>query len=255
MKSVEHKSSTILITGGSRGIGKALAIGFSREGWQVAIIARDEKELTRTYERLSPHPRGHFVQSCDISVWADCLVIAEQVKEQFGCLNVLINNAFGYGERPLFEMEAGEIHDLFEICATGTALITKALLDILEEGCKKSKRKSQIINIVADWGFPMHNILTGTSVYVAGKYAVHGLGVALHREIAPRGINVTNVYPGITASSLDIDDGLERIREKFGNKAIPLKDLIRVIIGCTELDSSVIRHLIISPDNPEYDGL
>ena len=252
---MKHKASAALITGGSRGIGRALAIGFSREGWQVAIIARDEEELARTYERLSPHPQGHSMQSCDISLWSDCLVVAEQVKEQFGYLNVLINNAFGYGEQPLSEMGSGEIHDLFETCTTGTALITKALLDLLEAGYKASRRKSQIINIVADWGFPMHNILTGTSTYVAGKYAVHGFGVALHREIAPRGINVTNVYPGITASSLDIDDELGKVKEEFGNTAIPLGDLIKVIINCTKLDSSVIRHIVISPDNAEYDGL
>lgn len=252
---MKHRDLTLLITGASKGIGRALAVGFSREGWRVAIIARNEEGLTRTYETLAPHPKDHFFQPCDISMWSDCLGVAEQAKEQFGYLNVLINNAFGYGERPLFEMGAGEIHDFFETSATGTVLITKALLSLLEQGYKTIRRKSQIINIVADWGFPMHNIFTGTSVYVAGKYTVHGFGVALHREVAPRGVNVTNVYPGVVASSFDIDNKPDKVRKESGNTAILLKDLVKIVIGCTKLDSSVIRHVVISPDNPKYNGL
>ncbi len=84
---------------------------------------------------------------------------------------------------------------------------------------------------------------------------MHGFGVALHREVAPKGINVTNVYPGIVASSLDIDDDLDRLRDEFGNTAIPLKDLVNLILTTTILSSSVVRHIVLSPDNPTYDGL
>jgi short-subunit dehydrogenase len=101
----------------------------------------------------------------------------------------------------------------------------------------------------------MHNVMTGTSTYVSGKYAVHGFGVALHKESAPLGINVTNVYPGIVASSLDIDDSFDQFRANFGETAIPLQDLVACILAVTELRSSVVRHLVLSPDNPTYNGL
>ncbi|MBT9175371.1 MAG: putative ketoacyl reductase [candidate division WS2 bacterium] len=251
-KNNEH---SVVITGASKGIGRALAIGFSRQGWRIALLARNEEGLHKTYKRLDPHPKGHIVQPCDISVWTDCQKAVERVKGQFGYINALINDAFGYGEKPLEEMDPGDIHDFFETSATGNVLVTKAFLGLLEESFKATSKKSQIINIVADWGFPMHNLFTGTSIYVAGKYAMHGFGVALHREVAPKGINVTNVYPGIVASSLDIDDDLDRLRDEFGNTAIPLKDLVNLILTTTMLSSSVVRHIVLSPDNPTYDGL
>jgi NAD(P)-dependent dehydrogenase (short-subunit alcohol dehydrogenase family) len=252
MKNVER---SIVITGASKGVGRALAIGFSRRDWRIALLARNEEGLFETYKQLKPHPKEHMVQPCDISVWTDCQKAVDRVKDQFGYVNAMINNAFGYGEKPLEEMDPGDIHDFFETSATGNALITKSFLQLLEEGFRATSTKSHIINIVADWGFPMHNIFTGTSIYVAGKYALHGFGVALHRETAPKGINVTNIYPGIIGSSLDLDDTIDRHREEFGNTAIPLKDLVDLILFTTELSSSVIRHVVLSPDNPSYDGL
>jgi 3-oxoacyl-[acyl-carrier protein] reductase len=250
-----NNERTVVITGASKGIGRALAIGFSRKGWRVALMARNEEGLYETYKRLEKHLKGHIVQPCDISVWTDCQTATDRVKDQFGYVTVLVNDAFGYGEKPLEEMDPGDIHDFFETSTTGNVLITKAFLPLLEGGFKATSNKSQIINIVADWGFPMHNLFTGTPIYVAGKYALHGFGVALHREIAPKGINITNVYPGIVASSLDIDDDLDRFHKEFGNTAIPLRDLVNTVLFATELSSSVLRHIVLSPDNPTYDGL
>lgn len=246
---------SVVITGASKGIGRALAIGFSKRGWRIALLARNEEGLYETYKKLEPHPKGHIVQPCDISLWTECQSAADRVREQFGYIRVLINDAFGYGEKTLEEMDPGDIHDFFETSVTGNVFVTKSFLGLLEDGFKTTSDKSQIINIVADWGFPTHNIFTGTPIYVAGKYALHGFGVALHREIAAKGINVSNIYPGIVASSMELDDSMERFREEFGNSAIPLKDLVNLILFTTELSSSVVKHIVLSPDNPTYNGL
>jgi NAD(P)-dependent dehydrogenase (short-subunit alcohol dehydrogenase family) len=254
----KQKSELLLhaaVTGASKGIGRAISTGFSRHHRRVALLARNEEGLRETYDLLSETPNNHLIQPCDISMWNDCQKAAERIEDQFGYLNILVNDAFGVGEESLEDMDPGAIHEFFATSASGTALITKALLPLLIKGFEKTSRKSQIINVVADWGFPMHNIFTGTPIYVAGKYAVHGFGVALQREVAPKGINVTNIYPGITASSLNIDDNISTIRKEFGNKAIPLKDIVDIILSCTTLSSSVIRHLVVAPDNPDYDGL
>jgi len=245
----------VAVTGASKGIGRALAIAFSRKGWRVALLARNEQALYESYTRLTPHPGEHLVQPCDISVWTDCQNAADRVAERFGGIDLLINNAFGSAEKSLAELDPGDIHDFFETSVNGTVLITKAFLPVLQQRHKAHDRKTQIINIVADWGFPMHNILTGTPSYVAAKYAIHGFGVALHRDVASTGINVTNVYPGIVASALDIDDPMERVREVHGDTAIPLSDLVSLVTFLTTLESSVIRHVVISPDNPVYNGL
>ena len=249
------RTGNAVITGASKGIGRALAIALSRAGWRVALLARNEEGLTETEGRLLKQSKEHLIIPCDISMWNECQRAHEHIAEEFGNLHVLINNAFGYGESPLFEMDPGQIHDFFATAASGTALITKALLPLLEGGYKTSQRKSQIVNVVADWGFPMHNVMSGPSVYVSGKYAIHGFGVALHRETAPRGINVSNLYPGIVASDLDIDVPLEVVRQQKGVSAIPVIDIARLVIGMLNLESSVVRHLVVSPDNPDYNGL
>jgi NAD(P)-dependent dehydrogenase (short-subunit alcohol dehydrogenase family) len=246
---------TVVVSGASKGIGRALAIGFSRKDWRVVLIARGEEGLYETLKRLDQNVDGHLIQPCDISIWTDCQNAADRVSQQCGYINLLVNNAFGVGEKSLGEMDPGDIHDFFETSVTGTVLLTKAMLPLLADGNRATASKSQIINIVADWGFPMHNVMTGTPTYVSGKYAVHGFGVALHKETAPLGINVTNIYPGIVASSLDIDDSLEQLRINFGETAIPLQDLVTSVLATTELKSSVVRHLVLSPDNPTYNGL
>ena len=248
-------SGSAVVTGASKGIGRALAIALSRAGWRLALLARDEAGLADTLRRLASNQKAHAVVPCDISMWNECQRAHDLLAEEFGCLHLLLNNAFGHGESPLFDMNPGEIHDFYATAATGTALVTKAFLPLLERGYSETQRKSQIINVVADWGFPMHNILTGSSVYVSGKYAVHGLGVALHRETAPRGVNVTNLYPGIVASDCDLDEPTSAVREKRGNTAIPLRDLSHLLLTILQLESSVVRHMVISPDNPDYNGL
>jgi 3-oxoacyl-[acyl-carrier protein] reductase len=249
------RTGNAVITGASKGIGRALAIALSRAGWRVALLARNEEGLAETEARLSNQSKKHLVVPCDISMWNECQRAHERIAEEFGDLNVLVNNAFGYGESQLSEMDPGQIHDFFAISVTGTALITKSLLPVLERGYTVSQRKSQIVNIVADWGFPMHNVMSGPSVYVSGKYAIHGFGVALHRETAPHGVNVSNLYPGIVASDLDIDVPVEVVRQQKGASAIPVIDITRLVIGILGLESSVVRHLVISPDNPDYNGL
>jgi NAD(P)-dependent dehydrogenase (short-subunit alcohol dehydrogenase family) len=255
MNNQSHYPQTVVVTGASKGIGRALSIAFSRRGWRVALLARNEDALYKTLDKLADNAVGHLVQPCDISIWTDCQQAKERIIEEFGYLNCLVNNAFGYGEAPLDEMDPGDIHDCFETGITGNVFITKALLDPLAVAYSQIGRKSNIINIVADWGFPMHNIFTGPSVYSAAKYALHGFGVALHREIAPKGINVTNVYPGIVASSFDLDDDLQLIQKEMGNTAIPLVDVVNTVLSIPNQTSSTVRHIVLSPDNPTYDGL
>lgn len=220
------------------------------------VLTLGATSLYETLGRLEQHPDGHLLQPCDIGIWTDCQNAADRIAEQFGHLNLLINNAFGAGEKSLAEMDPGDIHDFFETSVTGTALLTKSMLSLLACGAKASGgTKSQIINVVADWGFPMHNVMTGTPTYVAAKYAVHGFGVALHRETAEVGVNVTNLYPGIVASSVDLDAPIDEIRTEFGDHAIPMQDLVDLVLAVTSLRSSVVRHLVLSPDNPQYNGL
>lgn len=247
---------TAVITGASKGVGRALSVCLARNGWRVALLSRNEEGLFATYKQLPTRENSwHIVQPTDISIWADCQAATSRIAQQFGHVNLLINNAFGYGEDSLADIDPGQVYDFFATSAAGTALITKSCLDLLKSAYTATTRKSQIINIVADWGFPMQNILSGPSVYVAGKYAVHGFGVALHKEIAADGINVSNIYPGIIASGFSIDEPIEDIRGEHGNAAIPLSVICDTVLFVAGAEHVVFRHIVLSPDDPEYNGL
>lgn len=245
-------SKAVVITGASKGIGRALSVAFSRAGWRVFLVARGDEGLQETLGLLDGD-LGHIALRCDISKWDECADVASVVAEHGGAA-ALINDAFGYGEDSLVDTSPETIREFFETSAIGNTQFTKAMLPLLIEQAQQTSQRSKILNIVADWGFPMHNVMSGPAMYVAGKYLMHGLGVALHREVAPSGVDVTNVYPGIVAAELSIDSTLEEVKAEFGDEAIPLSDLAEAILMTVHLQSAVVRHLVLSPENPEYNG-
>lgn len=110
-------------------------------------------------------------------------------------------------------------------------------------------------NIVADWGTPMHNIMTGPAIYVAGKYGVYGLGAALQVELAGHRIRTTNLCPGIVAADVTAADSYESFAKKYGDKAIHPEALAAAIDFILDQRSAHVRSIVLSPRNPDYNGL
>src|SRR5260370_26050995 len=113
-------------------------------------------------------------------------------------IDVLVNNAFGKLEDELVKTDADALVEFFRVSLAGTADVIRQSIPLLTRS-----KAAHIINIVADWGFPMHNVMTGPSAYISAKYGVHGLGVALQTEITKLGIRTTNLCPGIVAAETE----------------------------------------------------
>jgi NAD(P)-dependent dehydrogenase (short-subunit alcohol dehydrogenase family) len=175
---------TILITGASSGIGKATAIRFQAEGWNVIATMRDPAaglDLAELDKVL--------VTRLDVT---DADSIASAVAEgiaRFGRIDVLLNNA-GYGAYgPLEAFSTDRIRRQFETNVIGLLEVTKAVLPQM-----RANRAGTIVNISSIGGqitFPLGTLYHGT------KFAVEGLSEALHYELEPFGINIRIVEPGM----------------------------------------------------------
>ena len=174
---------TILITGASSGIGKATALRFHAEGWNVIATMRDP--ATSDLADLD----NMLLTRLDVTDAASITAAVSAGIDRFGDIDVLLNNA-GYGAYgPLEAFSTDRIRRQFDTNVIGLLDVTKAVLPQM-----RARRSGTIINISSIGGqitFPLGTLYHGT------KFAVEGLSEALHYELEPMGIRVRIVQPGM----------------------------------------------------------
>ena len=174
---------TILITGASSGIGKATALRFQAEGWNVVATMRDPSgsDLADLDNVLATR--------LDVTDAASITAAVADGIDRFGAIDVLLNNA-GYGAYgPLEAFSTDRIRRQFDTNVIGLLEVTKAVLPNM-----RARREGTIVNISSIGGqitFPLGTLYHGT------KFAVEGLSEALHYELEPLGIRVRIVQPGM----------------------------------------------------------
>lgn len=188
----------VLITGGSSGIGRALAVAFARRGAAVAFTGRDATGLATTrqlVEQAAPagRPGRALALRADVSVPADCHRAVAETVAAFGRLDVLVNNA-GISMRALFEdVDTAVLRRLMDVNFFGTVETTKAALPHLLAS------RGSVVGVSSIAGY---RGLPGRTGYSASKFAMHGFLEALRTELRPRGVHVLLACPGFTASNI-----------------------------------------------------
>jgi NAD(P)-dependent dehydrogenase (short-subunit alcohol dehydrogenase family) len=184
-----------LITGGSRGIGKALATAYAHEGAAVFICARRDTDLNRAVADI--RATGGKAYGCigDVGDPAQAKTIVQATLEQFGKLDVLVNNASFLGPRvPVSDYPVLAWEDVVRINLTGSFLMIQEALKIMIP-----QRRGSIINVSsgvgrvgkARWG-----------AYAASKFGVEGLTQVLADEVREFGIRANSVNPGPTRTEM-----------------------------------------------------
>ena len=183
----------ILVTGASRGIGKALAERFAAEGSKVIMVARRKDKLIEI-ERAIQKKGGEAISlKVDVTLMEDCRAMVEAAIGKWGRVDVLINNA-GISMRALFQQtEVEVIEKVMDVNFRGTVYATKACVDAIVE------TKGSIVGISSIGGY---RGLPGRTGYSASKFAMQGFLECLRTELIPTGVNVLIACPGFTASNI-----------------------------------------------------
>ncbi len=196
----------ILITGATRGIGRETAEFFLKKGFRVAGIYKNSEEKAKELEEKYEN----FI-SCkaDVGNEEEVKKAVSYIIEQFGKIDCVINNA-GISEARLLQEETQESFDrIFSTNMKGVFLVTKEVLPYMI-----NEKKGKIINISSMWG------ITGGAMevlYSASKAAVIGFTKALAKEVAPSGITVNAVAPGVIKTDMlnnITEDTLELLKEE-----------------------------------------
>src|SRR5690349_8245496 len=187
------KDKVVIITGGTSGIGKALAFEFGQKGSKIVITGRNEQALTETSEQLKAKGVTVLGVLADVTSRQDNERMADEARNKFGTIDILINNA-GVSMRAIFEeVDTDVIRKVMDINFYGVVYATKACLpDIL-------RNKGSIIGISSIAGFRGLPARTG---YSASKFALNGFLESLRTELLHTGVHVLTACPGFTASNI-----------------------------------------------------
>ena len=185
----------VLVTGGSRGIGRAIALAFARQGARVAVTARDGDALDRVVTEIEQAGGQGLAVQMDVrehgSVEAG---VYRAVEWNGGVLDVLVNNAGIFDVKPFEETDPGLWRRMIETNLVGPYYVMREAIDGLEES--ERAHVFNIASVAARQPFP------GSTAYCATKYGLRGFGDALRVDLAPKNIRVSTVYPGATDTSI-----------------------------------------------------
>ena len=240
----------VLLTGATSPIGRVLAEGLSADGHELHLHGKDLERLTAMVDQLRRKGAQIEFYIADLARPYEVAEMLETVSRQTGRIDLLINNAFGRLEKTLADLAPGEAQEFFQVSVVGTVEVIRASLPLLQKS-----PTPRIVNIVADWGFPMHNIMTGPSAYIAAKYACHGLGAALQTELSPFKIRTTNLCPGIVATDVPYEMYDDDFVRSHGVNAIHPKVLVDAIRFLLTATTAHVRSIVLSPNDPGYNGL
>ena len=185
---MQFSDQVVIVTGGGRGIGQAIALSFARSSANVVICSRTQEELDGTARKLKEI--GADVLTCvtDVSDPAAVSRLVERTRDRFGHIDVLVNNAGVWLPGDAAEYEVSALDTTMDINVKGVFLCSQAVFEPMRE--QGSGNIVNISSVRGKEGYP------GMAAYSASKFAVNGLTEALAREWEPHDIRVNAVCPG-----------------------------------------------------------
>lgn len=214
-----------VVTGASSGIGRRTALDLAAAGAKVCVAARRRERLESLVTEMGGPAAGHSLVVTDVSNRADVRALAAHVKETYGRLDVLINNAgFAGGEGMTGPDSIDDIEVVFATNFFGAVYCTGEMFELLV-----SSAPSHVVNVASMAG---RLATPGTSTYAASKFALVGWTEALQPDLAERGIYLSSVEPGFVPT------------EGFPQKNLVGDRFMKHILGSDAQVSAAIRDAI-----------
>lgn len=242
-------SKVAFITGGTRGIGKQIAITLAKDGYDIAINYRKENDdLENIKDEIEKTNAKFLAVKGDVTDFDSTQQMVNDIIKEYGKIDVLVNNAGITKDTLLVRMKKEEFEDVIDVNLIGTFNITKNVIPYMIK-----QRKGRIINISSVVGISGN---AGQTNYSASKAGIIGFTKSLAKEVGSRNILVNAVAPGFIETQMT-DILKDEVKEEISKK-IPLKrmgtveDVANVVKFLTSEDSSYITGQVIQVDGGMY---
>jgi 3-oxoacyl-[acyl-carrier protein] reductase len=228
--------ATILVTGGSAGIGKAIAASLSLAGARVAITGRNEQRLAAAAASVGAHPIR-----ADVTSEADVLRTYDEVMRTFGHLDVLVNNAGVGAFRPLVDMDRHSFDAVFATNVTGAMLMAREAAKHFIE-----RNRGNIVNICSTAS--LRGAPRGTAYY-ASKFALRGMTECWRAELRQYNVRVFLVNPSEVMTDFAASAGLA---QKPTPTKLQSEDIAHIVKAILEMDDrGFTPELSVFATNPQ----
>lgn len=218
------KGKKAIITGGGKGLGKATAIAFAKEGIDVAITGRNEQNLIETVSELKALGVNAIYEKFDVANHHEVKTAIQNIIKTFGTVDILVNNAGIAAFGTFLEMSPEKWNDIMQTNVMGMYYVTREVLPHLID-----KNQGDIINVSSTAGLTGN---AGTSAYSASKFAVIGLSEALMKEVRKNNIRVCTLTPSTIASDMSLELG---ITDGNVEKVLQPEDFAELIVASLQL--------------------
>ncbi|MEN3323552.1 3-ketoacyl-ACP reductase [Mariniflexile soesokkakense] len=219
------KNKKAIITGGGRGLGKATAIAFAKEGIDVAITGRNEAVLKETVSELEAFGIKATYAVFDVGNYEEVKTGIETIIKTLGSVDILVNNAGIAAFGTFNDMEVSEWSQIIQTNVMGMYYVTKEVLPYLID-----KNEGDIINVSSTAGLSGN---ASTSAYSASKFAVIGMSESLMKEVRKNNIRVCTLTPSTIVSDMTIDLGIAK--EGTEDSVLQPEDFAELIVSGLKL--------------------
>jgi meso-butanediol dehydrogenase/(S,S)-butanediol dehydrogenase/diacetyl reductase len=233
------KDKITLITGASRGIGRASALAMAREGAIIVGTARTQADLDAMCKEVEAAGGKASALKADVTQSADVTACVNKVIEQHGRVDILVNNAGMGGYRPFLEWSEDDYDKIMATNAKSTWLFCKDVIPhMLEAG------GGQIVNVASVAGLQGY---PSEAIYCASKFAQIGMSQALDREFFERNIKVSLVCPGGVETYFALGDGRTAGADNLKGFSTAEDVAEAVVMAALPRDRSRIVNIIMRP--------
>ncbi len=194
---IDLKNRTAVITGGSRGLGEAMAKALAESGAQIALVARDRARLERVRDEIVSRGGSGEMFAADVTREDQVVRLSELVQARFGSPQILINNAGINLRKNLVDFTLEEFRSVLDASLISTFLMCRAFVPGM-----KGTGYGRILNMSSTMG---HVSLAGRTPYSSAKAGLLGLTKALALELAADGITVNGISPGPIATDMNLE--------------------------------------------------